>query len=406
MPEMCGAVTVTIIYENEGKYGYCAGEPVTGYVLLEVLREIRVLSLLLRVCGGAMTCKQGKQLEDAWEAFPQATHYLNEEYSLLTEPAGDCEILLFPAGNHKIPFRFQLPESPLVTSFSGKYGKVYYQTTVVLKRPSVPPHTTHRELRVLSPINVNSPSLYTPVERSKEVMVGCWFFMSGPISVNAKIGRKGYCNGEAIHIYADIENGSSRLIVPKAAIYQTQSFLLDGKTRTVRQMLASVRGNHIASGSADSWNGKALKIPPVTPSILECNIIRVEYSLAVSINIPGAKKLKVELPLVIGTIPLNEFNCRNASVASQFSMDMSWLALALPEQPEAPPNYADIVSEEDLSRDISSMEDIGDVLEGLHCPPFAVIQEFRFQPPPLYSEVDPHPCPTIDGQNVSFTLGN
>ncbi|XP_018110781.1 arrestin domain-containing protein 4 isoform X2 [Xenopus laevis] len=296
--------------------------------------------------------------------------------------------------------------SPLVTSFAGKYGKVYYQATAVLKRPSLSSHTTHRELRILSPININAPSLYIPVQRSKEVMVGCWFFQSGPISVNAKIGRKGYCNGEAIHIYADIENGSSRLVVPKAAIYQTQSFLLDGKTRTVRQMLASVRGNHIASGSTDSWNGKALKIPPVTPSILECNIIRVEYSLVVSINIPGAKKLKVELPLVIGTIPLNEFNCRNASVASQFSMDMSWLALALPEQPEAPPNYAAIVSEEDLSRDICSIEEFGDIIEGLRCPPFAVIQEFRFQPPPLYSEVDPHPCPTIDGQNVSFTLGN
>ncbi|OCT89778.1 arrestin domain-containing protein 4 [Xenopus laevis] len=396
---MC--VTVTIVYENEGKYGYCAGDSVTGYVLLEVLRDIRLLRLLLRVCGGAVTCKPGKHLEDAWESFPVGTQYVNEEYDLLTEPAG--EILLFPAGKHKIPFRFQLQESPLVTSFAGKYGKVYYQTTAVLKRPSVPPHATHRELRIISPININSPSLYTPVQRSKEVMVGCWFFQSGPISVNAKIGRKGYCNGEAIHIYADIENGSSRLVVPKAAIYQTQSFLLDGKTRTVRQMLATVRGNHIASGSTDSWNGKALKIPPVTPSILECNIIRVEYSLVVSINIPGAKKLKVELPLVVGTVPLNEFNCRNASVARQFSMDMSWLALALPEQPEAPPNYAEIVSEEDLSRDNYSIEEIG---EGLHCPPFAVIQEFRFQPPPLYSEVDPHPCPTTDGQNVCFTLGN
>uniref|UniRef100_A0A674K2P8 Arrestin C-terminal-like domain-containing protein n=1 Tax=Terrapene triunguis TaxID=2587831 RepID=A0A674K2P8_9SAUR len=87
---------------------------------------------------------------------------------------------------------------------------------------------------------------------------------------------------EAIPIYAEIENCSSRLIVPKAAIFQTQTYLASGKTKTFRQMLANVRGNPIASGSTDTWNGKTLKIPPVTPSILNCCIIRVEYSLAVS----------------------------------------------------------------------------------------------------------------------------
>lgn len=44
--------------------------------------------------------------------------------------------------------------------------------------------------------------------------------------------------------------------------------------------------------------------------------------------------MMLELPLVIGTIPYHGFGSRNSSVASQFSMDMSWLALTLPEQPE------------------------------------------------------------------------
>lgn len=74
------------------------------------------------------------------------------------------------------------------------------------------------------------------------------------------------------------------MIVPKAAIFQTQTYLASGKTKTFRQMVANVRGNHIASGSTDTWNGKTLKIPPVSPSILDCCIIRVEYSLAVSMD--------------------------------------------------------------------------------------------------------------------------
>ena len=97
--------------------------------------------------------------------------------------------------------------------------------------------------------------------------------------------------GEAIPIYAEIENCSSRLIVPKAAIFQTQTYLASGKTKTVRLMVANVRGNHIASGSTDTWNGKTLKIPPVTPSILDCCIIRVHYSLAVSAE-PGGRRTR------------------------------------------------------------------------------------------------------------------
>lgn len=54
----------------------------------------------------------------------------------------------------------------------------------------------------------------------------------------------------------------------------------------------------------------------------------------VYIHIPGAKKLMIEMPLVIGTIPCIGFSSRNSSITSQFSMDISWLALTMPEHPE------------------------------------------------------------------------
>lgn len=244
----------------------------------------------------------------------------------------------------------------------------------------------------------------SPVLRTQEKMVGCWLFTSGPVSLSAKIERKGYCNGEAIPIYAEIENCSSRLIVPKAAIFQTQTYLARGRTKTVRCMVANVRGNHIASGSTDTWNGKTLKIPPVSPSILDCCIIRVDYSLAVYIHIPGAKKLMLELPLVIGTVPFNGFASRNCSVASQFLMDVSWLALAMPEQPEAPPNYADVVSEEELARHLPAYPQPTPSEGDDGCPMLACIHEFLFQPPPLYSEVDPHPSDREERQPCSFVL--
>ncbi|KAJ6662878.1 hypothetical protein lerEdw1_011082 [Lerista edwardsae] len=304
---------------------------------------------------------------------------------------------------------------PLATSFMGKHGSIQYYVKATLEGPVVPNQSVKTEFQIISHIDVNSPALLTPVRQSQEKMVGCWFFTSGPVSLSAKIERKGYCNGkfvlfnildsfivcEAIPIYAEIENCSSRLIVPKAAIFQTQTYFACGKTKTFRQVVANVRGNHVASGSTDTWNGKTLKIPPVTPSILDCGIIRVEYSLAVYIHIPGSKKLMLELPLVIGTIPCTAFSSRNSSLVSQFGVDMSWLALTMPEHPEAPPNYADVVSEEEFSRHITAYPQPVEC-EELCCPIFAYMQEFRFQPPPLYSEIDPHPPEVEENQPVSI----
>lgn len=50
-------------------------------------------------------------------------------------------------------------------------------------------------------------------------------------------------------------------------------------------------------------------------------------------DIPGAMDLFLNLPLVIGTIPLHPFGSRTSSVSSQYSMN-NWLGLVLPERPE------------------------------------------------------------------------
>nr|XP_058912949.1 arrestin domain-containing protein 4 isoform X2 [Kogia breviceps] len=370
-----------LVFEDERKGCYSSGETVAGHVLLEAAEPVTLCALRLEAQGRA-TAAWGPSAGAAAPAAASEVEYLNVRLSLREPPAGEGILLLQP-GKHEFPFSFQLPSEPLVTSFSGKYGSIQYCVRAVLERPQAPDQSIKRELQVISHIDVNTPALLTPVLKTQEKMVGCWFFTSGPVSLSAKIERKGYCN---------------------AAIFQTQTYLASGKTKTVRLMVAHVRGNHIASGSTDTWNGKTLKIPPVTPSILDCCIIRVDYSLAVYIHIPGAKKLMLELPLVIGTVPYNGFGSRNSSIASQFFMDMSWLTLTLPEQPEAPPNYADVVSEEEFSRHVPPYPQPPNCEGESCCPMFACIQEFRFQPPPLYSEVDPHPSDIEETQPVSFIL--
>lgn len=88
--------------------------------------------------------------------------------------------------------------------------------------------------------------------------------------------------GEVIPIFAEIDNGTTRTVVPKAAIIQTQTFIARGTKKQKKSVVASIVGDSIAAGKREMWHGRALKIPPVGPSILQCRIIHVEYALKVN----------------------------------------------------------------------------------------------------------------------------
>lgn len=148
--------------------------------------------------------------------------------------------------------------------------------------------------------------------------MSCMFIPDGRVSVSARIDRKGFCEGKSlspdknrncgfwgqgqkeshqlylasassflllgdeISIHADFENTCSRIVVPKAAIVARHTYLANGQTKVLTQKLSSVRGNHIISGTCASWRGKSLRVQKIRPSILGCNILRVEYFLLVS----------------------------------------------------------------------------------------------------------------------------
>nr|DBA28458.1 TPA: hypothetical protein GDO54_008816 [Pyxicephalus adspersus] len=296
---------------------------------------------------------------------------------------------VLPAGRHEFPFTFQLPEN-LVTSFEGKHGCVRYWVKAKLHRPWSTVKKTKKEFTVIEPIDINTPELLAPQAGTKEKIAHAWYCNLGQVSVTAKIDRKGYIPGEVMPIFAEIDNCTSRTVVPKAAIIQSQTFIVRGTLKQKKSVVATLSGDSIPAGKRENWHGRALKIPPLGPSILQCRIIRVEYSLKICIEIPGSSKLLLELPLVIGTIPLHSFGSRTSSVGSQYSVNLEWLRVTVPGQPEPPPEYSSIVSEDEVQHILSPPRhaSMGCILEG---PYYAYIQEFRNRPPPLYSEIDPNP---------------
>ncbi|KAE8289409.1 Thioredoxin-interacting protein [Larimichthys crocea] len=279
----------------------------------------------------------------------------------------------------------------LVSSYKGKFGYVRYYVRAQLDRPSQHALQCEREFEVEEPLDVNRPDLLAPAAAAVQKKVTCMFIPDGQVSISAHIDRKGFCEGEDININAKFENTCSRIVIPKAAIVAKHSYA--GRSKEVCKKLSVVRGNHIISGMCDMWQGKTIRVPRLKPSLLGCDIIKVDYALKVYLHIPGSEKLELELPLVIGTIPLSGVGSRTSSMSSQAESLgsqagslSSWSSF-----PSAPPSYSNIHRDlrvdgprTPLLHDYDGGEDEDDEEGGL----FMRAPELYYAPPPAYSEVD------------------
>uniref|UniRef100_A0A673J7X2 Arrestin domain-containing protein 2-like n=2 Tax=Sinocyclocheilus rhinocerous TaxID=307959 RepID=A0A673J7X2_9TELE len=372
---------------------YSSGEMVTGAVILELNREIKVRAL--RVLGRGVAAAHWLEnrsvgVNTVYNDYTSKITYFRKRQHLIRD---NGELTVLSAGRHEYPFSFQLPEETLVTSFEGKHGSIRYWVKVKLHRPWATVKKIKKEFTVIEPIDINTPSLLAPQAGTQEKMARIWYRNCGQVSITAKIDRKGYTPGEVIPVFAEFDNSTSRAVLPKAYITQTQTFIARGTMKQKRAVVATLCGDIVGARRRETWHGRAIKIPPVGPSVLQCRIIKVEYMLRVCVDVPGTSKLSLELPLVMGTIPLHPFGSRTSSVSSQYSVNMEWLRMAIPEQPEPPPDYSAVVSDEEAVQNSTAVQPEEDLSGVLQRSLMAYVQEFRLRPPPVYSEVDPNPQP-------------
>lgn len=338
----------------------------------------------------------GNRLGAYTEHYNAEIEYFVKRQILFGSESGISEDLLHK-GYHEFRFSFQLPSGGISTSFEGKYGSVRYWLKAEMDKPwSINPKVK-KAFTVISPININRNEYLMPVENQAEKTLCCWFCLSGPISLHARTDRRGYCPGESIAITADFENLSGRLIIPRATLHQTQTFVAGGKSRSRCNKFTIVTGVAIQPGRAASWDSQLLKIPAVSPSIINCALIKVEYSVRITLQIPGAYNLSVDLPVIIGTVAyrtqvgysgLGDFDILREPPMNLLTPAPPYREREiLPPPLEPPPSYVECM---EGSVDISENEE-GLVGDTHYTPLYAYVLDYQYRPPPAYSEVDPNP---------------
>ncbi|KAM4568697.1 thioredoxin-interacting protein-like [Fundulus diaphanus] len=368
-----------LLFSDPKRTFYSSGDKLSGSVQLEAGPPCRLTGLRVTAAGCARVENRGRRQEVEYLKYEEEVR-LEEVLSIDSD---GC--FLLPAGkSFSFQFGFELPASGrLVSSFKGKFGSVRYYVRAELQRPSQHALQCEREFEVEEPLDVNQPDLLAPAAASRQKKVTCMFIPDGQVSITAQIDRKGFCEGEDININAKFENTCSRIVVPKAAIIAKHSYSINSQTKVLRQKLTAVRGNPIISGMCDMWQGRTIRVPKLRPTLLGCDIIKVDYVLMIYLHIPGSEKLILELPLVIGTIPFSGVGSRTSSMSSQAST--SWASI-----PSAPPSYSNIHRDlradgprVPLLHDYDGADDDDDD-GGL----FMRAPEGCYPPPPAYSETD------------------
>lgn len=268
---------------------YHPGQAVRGKCVLELKGDMRLKAVRVFMRGLAKvhwteSRSTGNRLGAYTEHYNAELEYFFQGQTLFGSESGDGRDVL-TEGHHEFNFTFILPATGVTTSFEGKYGSVRYWLKAEVEKPWSFNHKTKKAFTVISPIDINRNEYLTAVESSVEKTLCCWCCTSGPISLYARTDRKGYCPGESIAITADFENLSGRTVVPHATLHQTQTFLAGGKSRTRHCKFTTVTGVALQPGRSANWDAQLLKIPAVSPSITNCCLIHVEYTVRVSAHL-------------------------------------------------------------------------------------------------------------------------
>ena len=289
---------------------YFAGLNIEGNILLELSEAKKAQGISVVLSGEVYVhWTETRTTGSGDEERTETIHYsdsqiiFNSVFIQLWGNGTDSQEI--PPGRYEFPFKFQLPSNLMLpTSFESNTGYIRYSLTATIKRSWKFNHTAKRAITINEIVDINTPQLSVSLSSSREKMLCCLCCASGPISLSAKTDRGGYCPGESIAITTEAENHSRRRITAvRATLKQIVTYHAQGNSYHDHKVIQRIEGPGIEPGGTSNWSNELLPIPPTAPCISSCRIIQLSYVLIITLGIPWATDLHVEIPVIIGNVP-------------------------------------------------------------------------------------------------------
>ncbi|XP_071483476.1 arrestin domain-containing protein 3-like [Diadema antillarum] len=216
-----------------------------------------------------------------------------------------------PMGDHRFPFQFQLPMQSMPPPFEGTVGYVRYYIKTTIDRPWKFDHKVHRFFSIWTVKDLNlMPNILNRPGAVSEKTVCCLCCESGPIRIEAYLDKSGYAPGESILITMNLNNQTGRDIISlKAALIQYAEYKAKhgGSThkRHSSKRVAELLFQDFNNQDVLNYVDRPMLIPPIPPNNFDnCPNISVVYKVKFEVDVSGTPiDLKLELPIIIGTVP-------------------------------------------------------------------------------------------------------
>ena len=214
----------------------------------------------------------------------------------------------FPAGSYQFPFSLTLIGNNLPASYDGTVGEIKYKIEArvikdgLLKRDTICETT----IKVVNVVEINRPDLLQPKSMEVQKTLCCLCCASGPIVITARTPRTGYCIlQDSIPVEVSVENGSSREVRQiVASIHKMVHYTAQGHHRYDSLDVATIASEPVPAHNTTVWQPPPLVVPATSATSINCGILQVNYFLRVKAAISWAINPTIDIPLVLGNVPL------------------------------------------------------------------------------------------------------
>lgn len=108
------------------------------------------------------------------------------------------------------------------------------------------------------------------------------------------------CLGEEIRVNYFIDNSSTANVKPRATFYQTQIYMTGERHKTVENSLTeAIEGEEVSAHSIVDNGTILVKIPLNIPLSIKSELITLKYFLHVTLDIPLATDIHINLPVIV-----------------------------------------------------------------------------------------------------------
>ncbi|XP_072289548.1 arrestin domain-containing protein 3-like [Eucyclogobius newberryi] len=284
---------------NEGTYS--PGDTLTGRVVVVTTKETKVQCFYVQAKGKAkVSWCEGNGANTVVHQDKRKYFYF-EHIILQDKNKGDGSEII-GAGRNVFPFTFNIPNTDMPSSYQGKWGRITYSLRAQLTQSIWVVHKTKTEF----PFRTTAE--YPFASKTEMVIIGLKeqqqatrisFCGIGKVTMKFVSEKMGIRQGEAMGVTVEVINESSRTVTPKLYLCEKQTFVAQSKHMVHADDVLFGTGDPVSPHSSHTVT-KVLSIAPLlSPTFFNCSMMKLEYRLKVTLDVPQERDSEIKLPLII-----------------------------------------------------------------------------------------------------------